>query len=157
MRARVTKLFEFEAAHCLPGHIGPDGEPGKCSRPHGHSYKLEVTLYAPVVNEPGFDLPGFECASDHGFVMDFYWLSRKVKELIVDVYDHQDLNQLLPFRTTAELMAFYFMGLLLEGGLPIERVRLYETRTGYAEIHVEDFDQIEFEGLRRGIPQYWGR
>lgn len=147
MKARVTKLFEFEASHCLPGHLAPDGSPGKCSRDHGHSYKLEVTLYAPV---QGMGM--VETKSDEGFVMDFYWLSTKVKELIVDIYDHRNLNDLLPFRTTAELMSYYFLGILLEGGLPVENVRLYETRTGFADAAISDFKQSEFENLRRGLP-----
>jgi 6-pyruvoyltetrahydropterin/6-carboxytetrahydropterin synthase len=142
MKARVTKLFEFEASHSLPGHKAPDGSPGKCSRDHGHSYKLEVTLYAPVVNSTTGE-------SDHGFVMDFYYLSQKVKELIINKYDHRDLNRELNFRTTAELMSFYFLGVLLEAGLPVEKVKLWETRTGSAEAHVDDFDSTEFAALRR--------
>ena len=42
MNIRVTKIFEFEAAHALDCHDG------KCSNIHGHSYKLHVT----VVGEP---------------------------------------------------------------------------------------------------------
>lgn len=34
----VTRIFEFDAAHWLAGHKG------KCSRLHGHTYKLEVTV-----------------------------------------------------------------------------------------------------------------
>lgn len=149
MRSRVTKLFEFEASHSLPGHLAPDGSPGKCSQDHGHSYKLEVTLYAPV-------LPGslVKDRSSEGFVMDFYWLSKKVKELIINVYDHRNLNDLLPFRTTAELMSYYFLGILLEAGLPVDNVRLYETRTGFADANIHDFKQEEFESLRRGLP-WW--
>lgn len=145
IRARVTKLFEFEAAHQLPDHIRPDGSPGKCSRPHGHSYKLEVTLYGPVLTDP---------PTDRGFVIDFYNLGVIVKREIVDRLDHFDLTKKLPFRTTAELMAYYFLGVLLEAGLPIEKVRLWETRTGSAEVHVDDFNLPIFEALRRGQGDY---
>ena len=35
---QIRKQFAFEAAHVLPYHTG------KCSRLHGHSYRLEVAL-----------------------------------------------------------------------------------------------------------------
>jgi 6-pyruvoyltetrahydropterin/6-carboxytetrahydropterin synthase len=141
MKARVTKLFEFEASHSLPNHLGPDGKPGKCSRNHGHSYKLEVTLYDKIWHQ--YD------STSHGFVMDFYTVGQIVKKVIIDKYDHQDLNRLLPFRTTAELMTFYFLGELLEAGLPVEQIRLWETRTGSAIAHIDDFDLDQFNRLRQ--------
>lgn len=146
MFARVTKRFEFEAAHHLPDHLDPDGvSPGKCSRPHGHSYKLEVTLYGPVAENPATDL---------GFVVDFYNLGQIVKEKIINVLDHQDLTTLLPFRTTAELMSYYFFGLLLNEGLPVSKVRLYETRTGSAEAALINFHQSEWDDLANGRGPY---
>ena len=36
MRIRITKEFDFEAAHAL------DGYDGKCRDIHGHSYHLKV-------------------------------------------------------------------------------------------------------------------
>ena len=39
---RVKRVFDFEAAHRLPGH------PGKCRELHGHSYRLVVTVDRPV-------------------------------------------------------------------------------------------------------------
>ena len=38
MKIRITKTFDFEAAHAL------DGYEGKCKDIHGHSYHLETTF-----------------------------------------------------------------------------------------------------------------
>ena len=45
--AIITKTFRFESAHHLPGHSG------KCARPHGHSYRLEVAVRGPIRHAPG--------------------------------------------------------------------------------------------------------
>ncbi len=55
--AIITREFTFEACHHLPGHRG------KCRRPHGHSYRLQISLRGPILNTPG--------ESSDGMVMDF--------------------------------------------------------------------------------------
>ena len=52
MKITVVKEFTFDAAHYLPGYNG------KCNRPHGHTYRLQV---------------GIEGEPDHstGMVIDF--------------------------------------------------------------------------------------
>jgi 6-pyruvoyltetrahydropterin/6-carboxytetrahydropterin synthase len=42
---RVNKQFEFQAAHVLSKH------PGLCRFPHGHNYKVEITLAAESLDE----------------------------------------------------------------------------------------------------------
>jgi 6-pyruvoyltetrahydropterin/6-carboxytetrahydropterin synthase len=42
---RVSKQFEFPAAHVLSKH------PGRCRFPHGHNYRVEVTLVADGLDE----------------------------------------------------------------------------------------------------------
>ncbi len=81
--------------------------------------------------------------------MDFYNLGQTVKSQIIEKYDHRNLNELFSFRTTAELMAYYFFGILLEEGLPVEGIRLWETRTGCVDISLYDFHRDEFNRLRR--------
>ena len=39
MRVRITKEFDFEAAHAL------DGYAGKCQDIHGHNYHLTLTFW----------------------------------------------------------------------------------------------------------------
>ena len=70
---KLTKTFRFEASHILPLH------PGKCSRLHGHSWVLHVSVEGEV------DLRT-------GFVMDYADISRTVKPLI-ERLDHRHLGQ----------------------------------------------------------------
>jgi 6-pyruvoyltetrahydropterin/6-carboxytetrahydropterin synthase len=93
--AQVAKMFTFSAGHHLPGHKG------KCARPHGHNYKVTIVQYADIRNEPG--------ESDYGMVVDFDDVTTAMKPLL-EVVDHYDLNEVLPIkRTTAELIALWFM------------------------------------------------
>lgn len=121
--ALLTKIFRFESAHHLPGHRG------KCARPHGHSYRLEVTVRGPIKDTPG--------ASDHGMVIDFADLAALVQEAVVARLDHYDLNEVLGIHTTAENLAHWIWDALLGAGLPEQllfRIRLWETETGYVEL-----------------------
>ena len=105
---KLRRRFDFEAAHHLPKH------PGKCRRPHGHSYRLVVTVERPL--DP-----------DTGMVMDFSDLKKIVSEQVVSRLDHRDINQLID-NPTAELMAVWIWGALrphLEG---LDEVELHETR-----------------------------
>ena len=71
----IFKEFTFEAAHRLPNV--PAGH--KCSRLHGHSYRVVVHVEGPV-DEP------------NGWVRDYAELSRAMKPLL-DVLDHHYLNE----------------------------------------------------------------
>lgn len=119
----ITRHFSFDAAHYLPGHDG------KCQNLHGHTYKLEVTVGRDSLIEGG---------SSDGMVMDFGTLKPIVNKLIVDPLDHQCLNELLPYRPTAENMVNHFFDVLepvLEGfGVQLVRLRLWETPDSYAEV-----------------------
>lgn len=46
----VFKIFSIEAAHRLP-RVPPDH---KCSRLHGHSFKIEIHVRGPVQKEAGW-------------------------------------------------------------------------------------------------------
>lgn len=70
---KLTKTFRFEASHILPKH------PGKCSRLHGHSWVLHVSVEGPVNPETGF-------------VVDYADISAVVKPLI-ERLDHRHLGQ----------------------------------------------------------------
>lgn len=121
--AIITKVFPFEAAHHLCYHKG------KCARPHGHSYKLEVSVRGEIKNDPG--------ESDHGMVMDFGDISQIVKETILSRLDHTDLNEVTGIYTTAEFLVHWIWDNLVAGGFPdpmLYRMRLWETETGYVEV-----------------------
>jgi len=127
--------------HHLPGHKG------KCRRPHGHSYRLEISLRGPIQEAPG--------QSYDGMVMDFDDLKSIVNRTIIEELgdsvprgpaaqpverggmDHNDLNALTGIRTTAENLVHWIWDALVAGGVSedlLYRVRLWETAKGYAEI-----------------------
>ena len=55
-----------------------DGHDGKCQNLHGHTYKLEIIVSAPVIQGGAKD----------GMVMDFTDLKTIVKQHITDPFDH---------------------------------------------------------------------
>lgn len=73
-RLTLTKTFRFEASHVLPKH------PGKCSRLHGHSWVLDVTVDGEVDPETGF-------------VVDYSRLGDIVNQYVIQEVDHQHLGQ----------------------------------------------------------------
>ncbi|HZK54249.1 MAG TPA: 6-carboxytetrahydropterin synthase QueD [Desulfosporosinus sp.] len=125
MVIKLTKSFTFDSAHFLPNHKG------KCSNMHGHTYRLEVT----VVRENGTLLVG---GSDEGMVIDFSDLKAVVKGEVIDKIDHKVLNEVLPFRTTAENLAAHIFSVLSDklqlSGIIVERIKLWETPDSYVEV-----------------------
>ena len=111
----ITKIMEFEAAHCLTGHKG------KCKNVHGHSYKLEVTV-------------GSDTLVD-GMVMDFGDLKNMMKYVVDEYFDHSFINDWFPGYPTAENMVWWVKE-HLSGQLnscKLVSIRLWETSTSYAE------------------------
>jgi 6-pyruvoyltetrahydropterin/6-carboxytetrahydropterin synthase len=118
MKTTVTVAATFAAAHRLPDHEG------KCSRLHGHTYGLEVTLEGtPQTSGPAA-----------GMVMDFADLRASVSELVLEQLDHQLLNDLFVFVPTTEAVAAWAFEQLHEAGLPVVRVRLAEGPNSYVEV-----------------------
>ncbi len=68
----------FAGAHHLRDY------PGDCEHPHGHNWKVEVTVRAMQLDELGMGI-------------DFKILKKEVKK-IIDQLDHHDLNDLPAFR-----------------------------------------------------------
>jgi len=118
MKTTITISTTFAAAHQLPDHAG------KCQRLHGHTYGLEVT----VEGTP----QSFGPAS--GMVMDFADLRQRVGESVVDILDHQLLNEVLGFTPTSEAVAAWVFERLHDAGLPVVRVRLAEGPDSYVEV-----------------------
>jgi len=78
----VVKTMDIQAGHTLNL---PYESP--CNRNHGHSYKVVVKVKSQTLNE-------------FGMVMDFNLIKQVVNSL-----DHQWLNDILPYRPTAENIA----------------------------------------------------
>ncbi|MDD5053500.1 MAG: 6-carboxytetrahydropterin synthase QueD [Sulfuricurvum sp.] len=118
----ICRQFRFEAAHHLPHHKG------KCRNIHGHSYRLEIEITGPIVEE----------GPSQGMVLDFGDLKEIVERIVLEDIDHQDLNNIWQ-NPTAETMVEAIASCLqsslseISGSIIVMRVRLWETINSYAE------------------------
>lgn len=117
---RIGKRFSFEAAHHLPGLPAAH----KCSRPHGHSYTVEVTVAAAELSDPGF-------------VADFADLG-PLRDYLAARLDHRDLNEVLDVEPTSENLARHLFdwaaaSVPLPAAARVEAVRVSETAQTWAE------------------------
>ncbi|MGN2642376.1 6-carboxytetrahydropterin synthase QueD [Nocardia takedensis] len=123
---RICKRFSFEAAHFLRGL--PEGH--KCARLHGHSYSVEIVLWARELTGPGF-------------VVDFADL-KALKTHLDASLDHTTLNDVLDVEPTSENLAKWLyewcaVGLALPETARVEAVRVSETDTTWAEYRPATF------------------
>jgi 6-pyruvoyltetrahydropterin/6-carboxytetrahydropterin synthase len=131
-KVAVIRREHFNAAHRLFNEHWSDDQNmqtfGKCSLPnyHGHNYELEVKVTGEV--DPVT-----------GYVIDLKLLSDLVNELIIERFDHRNLNlDTEEFRTvnpTAENIAIAIYNILkprLEATLDLH-IRLFETPRNYVE------------------------
>jgi len=82
----ISKAFDFSASHVLSGL--PDDH--KCTRLHGHSYRVRVELWGDV--------------DEHGLLIEFGQLDW-LRDYIAANLDHRHLNDVLTFNPTAELIS----------------------------------------------------
>ncbi|MFT4112738.1 6-carboxytetrahydropterin synthase QueD [Silvibacterium sp.] len=110
---------EFSSGHYLRNYRG------KCENPHGHNYKVQVTLRG-------------ETLDVSGLLLDFKIL-KEVMRPVLDRLDHQMLNDLEPFteiNPSAENLAKYFydetksqLHELTKGRVTVKDCTIYETDT----------------------------
>jgi 6-pyruvoyltetrahydropterin/6-carboxytetrahydropterin synthase len=113
----VSVEDSFAAGHALRGYRG------KCENPHGHNYKVRITLAG-------------EKLDDIGLLYDFKDLKQAMNQ-IIDRLDHQMLNDIEPFRQlnpSAENMARYFyqeatshLTQTTGGRVKVKLVKIWET------------------------------
>jgi len=108
----------FAAGHALRGYRG------KCENPHGHNYRLRITLQGPELDQTGL-------------LYDFVHL-KQVIHTVMEGVDHKFLNDQAPFdklNPSAENIAKYFYEELSKqisvnsNGASITRVDIWETDT----------------------------
>lgn len=106
----VFRVFQIEAAHRLPNV--PQGH--KCSRIHGHSFRIEVHVNGSV-------------GETSGWVMDFADL-RQAFQALYDQLDHHYLNEIEGLENpTSENLARWIWQ-RLEPGLPgLSKIVVQET------------------------------
>ncbi len=115
----VTVEDSFAAGHYLRNYRG------KCENPHGHNYKVRVTLAGDQLDKAGL-------------LIDFKDL-REVMKQVIDRLDHRMINDLEPFTVvnpSAENLAKYFFdeanGRLrssTNGRVGVKMVTIFETDT----------------------------
>jgi 6-pyruvoyltetrahydropterin/6-carboxytetrahydropterin synthase len=113
----VTVDASFSSGHYLRNYRG------KCENPHGHNYKVRVTLHGKELDQAGL-------------LLDFKEL-KSVMRPVIDYLDHQMINDLEPFTTinpSAENLAKYFydetnkqLRDMTQGRVTVKDVLLYET------------------------------
>jgi 6-pyruvoyltetrahydropterin/6-carboxytetrahydropterin synthase len=115
----VTVDDTFAAGHYLRNYKG------KCENPHGHNYKIRVTLAGAELDKAGL-------------LLDFKDL-REVMKHVIERLDHQMINDIEPFTVinpSAENLAKYFydesntrLKNVTSGRVRVKNVTVYETDT----------------------------
>jgi 6-pyruvoyltetrahydropterin/6-carboxytetrahydropterin synthase len=116
---QITVEDSFAAGHYLRNYGG------KCENPHGHNYKVRVTLWGEELDRAGL-------------LLDFKDLKDVMRDL-VDRFDHQMMNDLEPFTVvnpSAENLAKYFydetqkkLHRVSNGRVRVKDVTVWETDT----------------------------
>jgi len=118
---QVSVDESFSSGHALRGYKG------KCENPHGHNYKVRITIEGPELDSIGL-------------LCDFTQIKRVLREIIAGV-DHIYLNDKPPFDVTnpsAENLAKYFFDettrqmTVSPNGARIAFVTVWETDTASA-------------------------
>jgi 6-pyruvoyltetrahydropterin/6-carboxytetrahydropterin synthase len=135
MKAYFGRRYSFSASHRLHSDALSAEENratyGKCNNPHGHghNYGLEV-------------LVGGELDAETGMVVNMAALDEAVRELVIERFDHANLNLDPYFKnrvpTTENLCRAVFE--LLKDVLPagvLESVRVEETENNFFEYRGE--------------------
>jgi 6-pyruvoyltetrahydropterin/6-carboxytetrahydropterin synthase len=134
MDAYLTRRVRFAAAHRY--YRGDWSEEqnrevfGACSNPHGHghNYRLEVTLQAPISEETGFSA-------------DLTQLDAILREEVLEPLDHQHLNHVVPdfaagtVPTCENILRWLWPRLARRIGPParLHRLRLHEDDDLYVD------------------------
>ena len=118
----VTVEETFAAGHYLRNYKG------KCEHPHGHNYRVRLTLAGRELDQAGL-------------LLDFKDMKRVVKD-VIEYLDHRMINDLEPFTVlnpSAENLAKYFFDQAnarlkneTGGRVEVRRVTVWETETSIA-------------------------
>jgi 6-pyruvoyltetrahydropterin/6-carboxytetrahydropterin synthase len=131
MRAYLSRRYPFSASHRLYSESYSEEENrevyGKCSNPHGHghNYVVEVTV-------------GGQVDPVTGMVCNLADLDNCVKKLVIERFDHTNLNFDERFTNavpTTENLCIAIHNLLAEHFVlaDLERVRVEETQNNFFE------------------------
>lgn len=121
----VTVEAGFSSGHYLRNYHG------KCENPHGHNYRVLVTLTGMELDETGL-------------LLDFKLLKTLLRP-VVDYLDHKMINDLEPFtelNPSAENLARYFydetarqLHEMTSGRVRVKDCTIFETDTSFARYY----------------------
>jgi len=142
-KIRVTKQFDFEAAHALEDYSG------KCRDIHGHSYHFRVTVIGDVIDDKAIE--------ENGMVIDFAILKKVVVNNVINAFDHtlvlrsdsrfrgiekqNDRVMYVDYQPTCENMLLDMVERIrykLPKGIELHNAFLRETARSYAEWFASD-------------------
>lgn len=138
----ITKVIEWDMGHRVPNHKN------KCRNPHGHRYRLEVTIKGEMNRKKG--------SSSEGMIYDFGDIKSLLLTEIHDVLDHNFMvyegDAVLRnfFQQEAATMSFIMVSFIptaenivqwcgaklmaaLPAGLVVAKCRLFETPNSWAD------------------------
>jgi 6-pyruvoyltetrahydropterin/6-carboxytetrahydropterin synthase len=127
----VTRLIHFCYGHRLMDYEG------KCKHPHGHNGLIEITIEGATLDK-------------RGMVMDFDEIKQSVQRWVDTELDHkmllhrkdaltkilQDMGEpvvVMEANPTAENISRLIFDYAKSKGLPVRKVRLWETANSFAE------------------------
>jgi 6-pyruvoyltetrahydropterin/6-carboxytetrahydropterin synthase len=120
LKTLVVKRTSFDAAHFLPNYEG------KCHEMHGHHWLVDLG----VIGDPD---------PISGMVIDFSFLNKFLKDVVVETLDHHTVNDTVS-NPTAENIAHWILKkfrIHLGPKLPfcsLSLIRVWETENSYAEL-----------------------
>jgi len=131
-RVAVFRKEHFNAAHRLhnPSWDAATNEKvfGKCNLPHYHGHNYELIVKVTGVPDP-----------ETGYVMDMKVLSDIIRDVVLERFDHKNLNEdtvvFKHLNPTAENIAVVIYGLLrpaIDAALEL-KITLYETPRNFVE------------------------
>lgn len=136
--ATVVKELVFDAAHFISDH------PAKCTNLHGGRYLLHVKVHDRI--DP-----------ITGCVVDFGYLKRVANRLVIERFDHHNLNYAdsdLAWRSSAELLCVHIWEQLI-GYLPgLTELTLYETPQSWCNYAGPTLEQFQEQGSSKLLSHF---
>lgn len=135
-KVAVYRKEHFNAAHRLTNPLWDekknDAVFGKCNNPHYHGHNYELIVRVTGVPD-----------KETGYVMDMKQLSDLIQALVIEKFDHKNLNEdcaeFKELNPTAENIAIVIYNILrpaIDKSKDM-KVRLYETERNFVEYPVE--------------------
>lgn len=120
----ISKFFDIAACHHLPNYDGA------CQNIHGHTWKCGVYIKRRINKQTGM-------------VLDFSNLKHSVNTYIINVLDHNDINNVIENPTAENMLIWIWEKLMFEANLKgISKIELWESPTSCAVLTSEDMLSI---------------